>query len=61
MASNPALACCNACPPVKAPNALTYPFFDLPSNDDQSRCAPRLAKVCSGLTEPRNLMTSSAL
>src|SRR5215211_7442802 len=58
MASSPALTCCTAWLPVKAPRVRTKgrSFIKV-----QSRTAPIRARVCSILIEPRSRATSSAV
>ena len=57
IAFTPALTCCTACPPVKAPKQFMYSSV---SKYFQSFSAPFLASVLSGCREPLNLTTSSA-
>src|ERR1700692_932691 len=57
MALRPALTISTACPPVRAPSALTYSSA---CSRDQSRSAPWRARLYSIATEPRRRTTSAA-
>src|SRR5688572_14251533 len=57
MACSPARTCWIAWLPVSAPSACTYGW---PLSRTQSRCAPRVASVCSMVTDPRRRCTSAA-
>ena len=58
MACSPALTICTAWLPVIAPSARTASSV---CSSSHSRSAPRLASVCSSMTEPRSRITSSAV